>query len=76
MATYLVGSLVKLLGVERTTETQGDTLTEEDVVGNGGNTAVVDLDLYCEIVRKGATLRGVGSAGSRRSSATRLIEPW
>jgi hypothetical protein len=40
-----VGSLVKLLGVERTTKTQGDTLTEEDVVGDGGNTAVVDLDL-------------------------------
>jgi hypothetical protein len=40
-----VGSLVELLGVERATETQGDTLTEEDVVGEGSNTAVVDLDL-------------------------------
>lgn len=43
--TELVGSLVKLLGIERATKTQGDTLTEEDVVGEGGNTTVVDLDL-------------------------------
>ena len=41
-----MGSLVELLGVEGATKTQGDTLTEEDVVGKGGNTAVVDLDLY------------------------------
>jgi hypothetical protein len=47
-STELVGSLVKLLGVERATETQGDTLTEEDVVGKGSNTTVVDLDLYFE----------------------------
>lgn len=40
-----MGSLVKLLGVEGTTETQGDTLAEEDVVGNGGDTTVVDLGL-------------------------------
>jgi hypothetical protein len=40
-----VGSLVELLGIERATETQGDTLTEEDVVGKGSNTTVVDLDL-------------------------------
>lgn len=42
---YLVGSLVELLGVERATETQGNTLTEEDVVANGGDTTVVELDL-------------------------------
>ena len=48
--TYLVGSLVELLGVERTTEAEGDTLTEEDVVGEGSNTAVVDLglEISCE----------------------------
>lgn len=40
-----MGSLVELLGVERATETQGDTLTEENVVSKGSNTAVVDLDL-------------------------------
>lgn len=42
---YLVGSLVELLGVERATETQGDTLAEEDVVADSGDTAVVELDL-------------------------------
>ncbi|KAI6768298.1 hypothetical protein HG530_006307 [Fusarium avenaceum] len=41
----LVGSLVELLGIERATKTQGDTLTEEDVVGKGSDTTVVDLDL-------------------------------
>lgn len=51
-STELVGSLVELLGVERATETQGDTLAEEDVVGKGGNTAVVDLDLLVETRRK------------------------
>lgn len=40
-----MGSLVELLGIERATKTQGDTLTEEDVVGKSGNTTVVDLDL-------------------------------
>lgn len=43
--TELVGSLVELLGIERATETQGDALAEEDVVGKSGNTTVVDLDL-------------------------------
>jgi hypothetical protein len=40
-----VGSLVELLGIERATETEGDTGAEENVVGNGSNTAIVDLDL-------------------------------
>ena len=40
-----MGSLVELLGVERATKTQGNTLAEEDVVGNSGDTAVVDLEL-------------------------------
>lgn len=43
--TNLVGSLVELLGVERATKAEGDALTEENVVGEGSNTAVVDLDL-------------------------------
>lgn len=43
--TELVGSLVELLGVEGATETQGNTLAEEDVVANGSDTAVVELDL-------------------------------
>lgn len=44
--TNLVGGLVNLLGVERATETQGDTGAEEDVVGDSGNTTVVDLGLF------------------------------
>lgn len=40
-----MGSLVELLGVERATETQGDTLAEEDVVAESSDTAVVELDL-------------------------------
>jgi len=41
----LVGGLVEVLGIERGTETEGDTGTEQDVVGQSGNTAVVDLGL-------------------------------
>lgn len=41
----LVGGLVKLLGIERGTNTEGDALTEENVVGNGSDTTVVDLAL-------------------------------
>lgn len=51
--TELVGSLVELLGIERATKTQGDTLTEEDVVGKGGNTTVVDLDLFISKTKDG-----------------------
>ena len=40
-----MGGLVELLGIEGGTEAEGDTGAEEDVVGNGSNTAVVDLDL-------------------------------
>jgi hypothetical protein len=40
-----VGSLVKLLGVERATEAKGNTLAEEDVVGESSDTTVVDLGL-------------------------------
>lgn len=44
-STELVGGLVELLGIEGAAETQGDALAEEDVVGESGNTTVVDLDL-------------------------------
>ena len=44
--TDLVGGLLQLLGVERGTETEGNTGAEEDVVGDGGNTTVVDLGLF------------------------------
>lgn len=43
--THLVGGLVKLLGIERGTNAESNTRAEEDVVGDGGDTAVVDLAL-------------------------------
>lgn len=43
-----MGGLVKLLGVERTTEAESDTGAEKDVVGNSGDTTVVDLGLFRE----------------------------
>lgn len=42
----LVGSLVQVLGIKGSTEAEGDTRAEEDVVSQAGNTAVVDLGLY------------------------------
>lgn len=42
----LVGSLVQVLGIKGSTEAKSDTRAEEDVVGQSGNTAVVDLGLY------------------------------
>lgn len=44
--TDLVGGLVQVLSVEGSTKTQGDARAEQDVVGQGGNTTVVDLSLY------------------------------
>lgn len=41
----LVGGLVKVLGIEGSSEAEGDTWAKKDVVGEGGNTAVVDLSL-------------------------------
>ena len=41
-----MGGLVELLGIERSTDTEGNALTEENVVGNGSDTAVVDLGLF------------------------------
>jgi hypothetical protein len=46
IGTNLVGGLVNLLGVERGTNTHGDTGAEEDVVRDGSNTTVVDLGLF------------------------------
>ena len=43
--TDLVAGLVELLGIEGGTDAKEDTGAEADVVGNGGNTAVVDLGL-------------------------------
>lgn len=40
-----MSSLVELLGIEGAAETEGDARAEENIVGNGSNTAVVDLDL-------------------------------
>jgi hypothetical protein len=40
-----VGGLIELLGVEGGTNAKGDTLTEENVVGDGGHTSVVELTL-------------------------------
>jgi len=44
-----VGSLVKLLGIEGSANTEGDTWAEEDVVGDGSNTTIVDLGLLKDI---------------------------
>jgi len=46
--TNLVGSLVQVLGIEGSTQAEGDTWAEQDVVGKSSNAAVVDLDLIGE----------------------------
>lgn len=43
--TNLVGGLVEVLGVEGSAEAKGDASAELDVVGQGGDAAVVDLGL-------------------------------
>ena len=45
-----MGSLVQVLGIKGSTEAKGDTRAQEDVVGQGGNTTVVDLGLFTEII--------------------------
>ena len=40
-----MGGLVELLGIEGGAESEGDTRAEENIIGNGSNTAVVDLGL-------------------------------
>lgn len=44
-----MGGLVKLLGIKGGSETEGNTRAEEDVVGDSGDTTVVDLDLVLYI---------------------------
>jgi len=41
----LVGSLVELLGIKGGTEAEGHAGAEKNIVGDGCDTAVVDLDL-------------------------------
>ena len=41
-----MGSLVKLLGIKGGAEAESDAWAEENVVGDGCDTAVVDLDLF------------------------------
>jgi hypothetical protein len=45
-----VGCLVEVLSVEGGAETEGDTGAELDVVGQGSDTAVVDLGLFPTLV--------------------------
>jgi hypothetical protein len=42
----LVAGLVQLLGIERATNTKGQTAVDLGVVGEGRNAEVVDLGLY------------------------------
>lgn len=45
LLSYLVAGLVKLLGVEGGTDTEGEALVDLGVVGERSNAAVVDLGL-------------------------------
>lgn len=40
-----MGSLIQLLGIKRGTNAEGDAGAEEDIVGDSGDTAVIDLAL-------------------------------
>jgi hypothetical protein len=51
-----VGGLVELLGIKRGTEAEGNAGAEENVVGDGCNTAIVDLDLFFTSVSAGIPL--------------------
>ena len=42
----LVAGLVQLLGIERATNTEGQTAVDLGVVGEGSNAEVVDLGLW------------------------------
>jgi hypothetical protein len=44
-----MGGLVELLGIKGGAEAEGDAGAEENVVGDGCDTAVVDLDLFANI---------------------------
>lgn len=41
-----MGGLLQLLGIERGTDAKGDARAEEDVVGDSGDTTVVNLALF------------------------------
>ena len=41
-----MGSLVELLGIKGGTEAESDAWAEENIVGDGCDTTVVDLDLF------------------------------
>ena len=41
----LVSRLIRLLGIQRSAQAEGDTRSELDVVSESSNTAVVDLGL-------------------------------
>lgn len=56
----LVGSLVQVLGIKRGTQAKGDTGAEQDVVGQSGNTTVVDLGLFCRKVSYMIYMFGLG----------------
>ena len=59
-----MGGLVELLGIKGGAEAEGNTGAEEDVVGNGGDTTVVDLDLCPHAISTnsaGNELRKTGS---------------
>jgi hypothetical protein len=45
-----VAGLVELLGIERSTNTEGQAAVDLGVVGKGGNTKVVDLGLIFGLV--------------------------
>jgi hypothetical protein len=44
----LVGGLVKVLGIEGSTEAKGDTGAEKNVVSQSGDTTVVNIYLHYE----------------------------
>ncbi len=44
-----MGRLVELLGIKGGTKAKGDAWAEEDVIGNGCDATVVDLDLFSEL---------------------------
>lgn len=45
-----MGGLLQLLGIERSTDAKGDAGAEEDVVGDSGDTTVVDLALFVVVL--------------------------
>jgi hypothetical protein len=52
----LVGSLVELLGIKRGTKAESDAWAEENIVGDGCDTTVVDLDLFYTLAKPFWTL--------------------